>query len=567
VAGYRACLLFVRVHMRLAVFDWFDLIWGAILVVTMKNIISRANSSLTVGKAAWILSGSFAVSAVLGLLREKLLIAKFGLGPTLDAYIIAFSIPDFMFYLLVSGALSVTLIPVLSQRLQTGNKESAWQISASLMNLFAIGTAITSIVIFIFAPPLVKLIAAGSPKEVQDTAANLMRIIAVNPFLFSISSVLASMQQAFGRFFFNSLAPVVYNIGIITGIVWFAPAIGTQDNPAIVGVALGVGLGAILQLIIQTIGLAGLGFKYDRKIFWRNRGFRKVLKLLPARSLDQSIDYLNSIVERFLASFLVVGSIAAYNTAYVLRSVPITLIGVAISTAAFPKISARAASKRTDLFRKDIESVFNVLLWLSIPAAAIAFFMRGYLVRFLVGQGNTLIVSILGWFTLSIIFRALFQAATRAFYAQQDTSTPLKISVYSILLNIGLAVVFVNLYDVVGLAMAQTAVAIFEVLFLVIVLTKRIGTVFTKESFISTSKMLVAVFGMSVVNYVFVRYIFPLKAGDVGFFALAPKFGVIVVVTLASYVFFSHLLKIKESQPVVKGFLKLLYKPLKIHQP
>ena len=127
--------------------------------------------------------------------------------------------------------------------------------------------------------------------------------------------------------------------------------------------------------------------------------------------------------------------------------------------------------------------------------------------------------------------------------------------------------ILVNYFEVVGLAMAQTAVAIFEVCFLVIVLTKRVGTVVTKESFVGLGKMLIAVFGMAIVNYVFVRYIFPLKAGDVGFFALIPKFGITVAVSLGVYIILSHLLKIKESQPLVKGITKLVYKPLKIHQP
>ena len=511
-----------------------------------------------------MLSGSFLLSALLGLARERLLIANFGIGEQLDAYNIAFSVPDFMYYLLVSGALSVTFIPVLNQRLSNNNKSSAWRLSSSLLNLLAIVTFFSSILIFIFAEPLVSIIARGSSQEVQSTATSLMRIIAINPFLFSISTVLASMQQAVGRFFFNALAPVIYNIGIIIGIVFFAPAIGTPEDPAILGVALGVSLGAISQLLFQIFGMIGLGFEYKRAIFWKNTGFRKVLRLLPARSFDQSIDYLNSIVEKFIASFLFAGAITSYQAAFTLRNVPIALIGVAISTAAFPSITERAASTRTDLFRKDIAKTLEVIFWLSLPAAVIAFFMRGYLVRLLVGGGNLVISQILAWFTISIIFRAMFHTVTRSFYARQDTKTPLLVSIAAVLLNVVLAFMFVDVFGIVGLAMAQSAVAVFEVVVLIAILNKEIGTVFRSSHYISFAKMLVAALIMGSLNYLMLRYAFPLRASDVGFFTLAPKFGFMVFVSIVAYFVISYAFKIKHADPLIRKVAKLFYGRVKV---
>lgn len=532
----------------------------------MKKFLARANKSISIGWAASLLSGSFLLSALLGLLRERLLIANFGIGETLDAYIVAFSIPDFMYYILVSGALSVTFIPVFTQRLQTGNKESAWQLSSSLINLLAITTMTASVLIFIFAPWLTPIIAKGSSPEVQQTAASLMRIIAVNPFLFGISSVLASMQQAVGRFVFNALAPVIYNIGIIVGIVVFAPALGTPNDPNILGVALGVGLGAITQLLVQLLGMAGIGFKYQRHIFWKNLGFRRVLRLLPARSFDQSIDYFNAMVERFVASFLFAGAITSYQAALTLRTVPITLIGVAISTAAFPKISERAGSNRTDLFKKEFISLLRVIFWLALPASLIAFFMRGYLVRLLAGDGNPVIAAVLAWFTLSIVMRAMFHAVTRSFYAQQDTMTPLKISVFSILLNIVLAFILTDKMGIVGLAAAQSITALFEVTVLLFELKDKIGSFFTRSTWIAGLKMLIAGLGMSIVNYLFVSRVFPLRAEDVGFFTLAPKFVLIVLVSGIVYIGLSFALKIHEAGPVINSVGKFFYKPLKVER-
>lgn len=528
----------------------------------MDKLLSRANKSLTVGKAAWLLSGSFALSAVLGLLRERLLLANFGVGETLDAYIIAFSIPDFMFYLLVSGALSVTFIPVLTQRMKT-SKLAAWELSSSLVNFMAQLTLAASVLIFIFADPLVGVVARGASPYVKDTAADLMRIIAVNPFLFSISSVLASMQQAAGRFFFNSLAPVIYNIGIIIGIVFFAPAIGTPEEPAILGVALGVGLGAIMQLLVQLLGMWGMGFEYRTGVNWQDMSFKKVLSLLPARSLDQGIDYFNAIIERFIASFLFAGAITAYQAAFVLQNVPITLIGVAISTAAFPRISQKADARK-DVFRREIESVLKVILWLAIPAAIIAFIMRGYLVRLLIGSGNAVIASILGWFVFSIVFRALFHTVTRAFYAQQDTKTPLVVSIAAVLLNIVLGFTFVEYFGIAGLAMAQSAVAIFEVVVLMVILQGRVGKIITLKMLSYVWSFLLAGLAAAIVNYILVAQVFTLGVGDSGFFTLMPKFVIIVLTTLATYLVASFILKIEYAKPVVKALVNLVYRPIKI---
>src|SRR5690606_1216568 len=179
-----------------------------------------ANTRLTVQLAAVLLAGSTLLSSILGLYRDRLLNSLYyDTYPTgLDAYTVAFTVPDFMFYILVSGALSVTFIPVFNQRLATGNKESAWRLSSSMINLMALVTLAASILIIIFAEPIVQyLIGPGLSESSRALAVSMMRVIAVNPFLFAIATVIASMQQAVGRFAFYAMAPTVYNIGIIIG--------------------------------------------------------------------------------------------------------------------------------------------------------------------------------------------------------------------------------------------------------------------------------------------------------------------------------------------------------------
>ncbi len=533
--------------------------------------VARANQKLPISWAAGLLAGATLISSLLGLFRDRLLNANyFDTYPVgIDAYTVAFTIPDFMFFLLVSGALSVTFIPVFNERLVAGNKKSAWELSTSMINFMALMTMIASVLIIIFADQLVRyVVGPGLDESGHGLAVSMMRVIAINPFLFAISSVFASMQQAVGRFVFYALAPVVYNIGIIIGITVFANGItlfGAQIfEGGIMGVALGVVLGSIMQLIISACGLIGLGFDYRFKIYWKNYGFRTVLKLLPARSFDQGIDYFNSLVETNLASRMAAGTIRAYQQAFTLHMLPITLIGVAISTAAFPKMTERLAQGRPDLFRKELQAIIRVIVWLSLPTAAIAFFTRGYLVHFIKNGGESMIANILGILTIAILFRSVYHIAARSFYAQQDTKTPLYISIFTIGLNIFLAVLFTMHYDmgVYGLAWAQSIVAIIEVIILFIIMQMRIPHLINRTILGAFVRMLSATGFTSVAAY-FAVNVFALQATDQSFLSLFPKFAIICLFSGSVYILCSRLMSISEVDPVIQKINSIFFGQLK----
>lgn len=537
----------------------------------VKRFFARAKGRLTVGTAASLLAASTLVSSVLGLYREKLLLSYYldTYPQGLDAYRVAFTIPDFMFFILVSGALSVTLIPVLNERLAAGNTKSAWELCSSLVNLLAIATFITSVLIIIFAEPLVQyVVAPGLDESTRGLAVSLMRVIAINPFLFSISTVMASMQQAIGRFFFFALAPMSYSLGIIFGILVLTNNITifgvTIFEGGIMGVALGVVLGSILQLIVSAIGMKGINFDYRFKIFWQNLGFKQVRRLLPARSFDQGIDYLITVAETNLASFLKAGSISMYHIATTLHMVPINLIGVAISTAAFPKMTERLAQGRRDLFRKELQTVLRVIIWLALPITAITFLGRGYIVSFLKVGGSNEIAGILSVLAVAILFRSVFHLASRSFYAQQDTRTPLYISIGAILLNIILAAYFVFNTDlgVFGLAAAQSIVSVFEVLLLFSIMQRRIKNLFNAKFVHGVLRMISATGLMFVVTYIMIK-IFNLTAFGESFFALLPPFVLIVSVSLAAYLLFSKLLQLEEADPVLKKLKDFVFSRIK----
>jgi putative peptidoglycan lipid II flippase len=527
---------------------------------------------MSLNVAASLLAGSSLFASLLGLVRERIFNSTYYLTyPTgADAYRVAFTVPDFMFIILVSGALSVSFIPVFNQRLSKGNRKSAWELSTSIINLMALATLVTSVLILIFAEPLVRyVVGPGLDESSRALAVSMMRVLAVSPFLFAIATVITSMQQAVGRFAFFALAPALYNVGIIIGLLFFTDGINLFGWQAfeggIMGVALGVVLGAILQLIVSTLGLIGMGFDYQFKIFWKNQGFRKVLRLLPPRSLDQGIDYVNSIVETNLASRMIAGSVNAYQQVTTLVYMPINLIGVAISTAAYPRMTERLAQGRADLFKKELISVLRVIIWLTLPITVVAILARGYVVNFIVNGGDPYMASILSVLGIAILFRSVYFICARSFYAQQDTKTPLYISFFTIGLNIVLAVTLTLVFGmgVQGLAWAAVIGAVSEVTILFVLMARRIPGLFDRVFLGALARMLSAAGFTTVITYALVT-ILPLGANDDSFFTTFPKFALISFVSLLSYVLISYAFRLSETKPILARAKRIFFSRPKV---
>lgn len=521
--------------------------------------IAKANQKMSVRLAAVILSTSTLVSALLGIYRDRLLnsmyLDTYKVG--IDAYTVAFTIPDFMYLLLVSGALAVTFIPVFNSRMAKNNRESAWQMSTSLMNFLALVTMAASVLIMIFAPVLVKyVVGPGLSESGQELATSMMRVIAINPFLFAVATVITSIQQAVGRFVFNALAPTMYNLGIIIGALWFTNGISIFGHQifsgGIMGVALGVVLGAVMQLIVSSIGLIGLGFDYRFKIFWRNRGFRKILSLLPARSADQGLDYVSSIVDTNLASRMADGTIRAYQQATTLYNMPINLIGVSIATAAFPQLTERIGAGRKDLFIKELRSAMRLIIWFSLPIAVMMFFCRGYIVSIIDRGGNGTIAMLLGIFCIAIFLRSIFHIMSRSFYAFQDTKTPLIVSLITLAIAIGFEVWFVfGLHTgAAGIAWGQVIWAALELGCLIVLILRRVPDLFDRNFWLAIGRMAIATGLMGIITYAMVRTV-NLQFENQNMLMVLFPLGCIGIVSVLVYLGLSKVLKIEEADPIL----------------
>lgn len=528
----------------------------------MNKWLNRANRRVSLISAAALLVGASLFGQLLGFMRTQIVNGNFNAPGhiTTDAYFAAFKIPDFFFYTIAAGALGVAFMPFLADKLQQGDRQSVWKLTSGLLNFLGILMFAVGLALLIFTEPLLRLVVGHNltPSQTHD-AVTIMRLVAFNPLLFTISGVLTSLQQTFGRFFFYAIAPIIYNGCIIASVYIF------KDNIGLVGLGIGALAGAVIQLLIVLLGLVGLRFRYYPTINFHNPEFLKVLRNLPPRSIDQGIDSINSIVETNRASVLGQGAITYYENAYTLHLAPILLVGTAISTAAFPRLNDRLAQGRPDLFRKDFLEVMRAMIWIIMPVVVIAFFTRAYWARLIFKNIAPTISLLLGFLVGAILFRTLYAIISRYFYAQKDTRTPLFVSLFTIALNIFLAFTLAkpSAYGISGLAIAQSIVAAFEVLILMIIMLWRDPKLFDVRFWGGVMRIL-SVTGFTVLTTYIMVSLFPLVATDKGFITLGTKLLVIVLPTIIVHVGLSSLFGLEEVQPVTRKLKALALKPVRI---
>jgi putative peptidoglycan lipid II flippase len=531
----------------------------------MNQWLNRANQRISLPGAAALLIGASLFGQLLGFIRTQVINGNFN-SPgniTTDAYFAAFKIPDFFFYAIAAGALGVAFMPFLADKLKEGDRQTIWKLTSGLLNLLSIAMAVIGVVMLVFTEPLLRLVVSNnlSPDQMHD-AVTIMRIIAFNPLLFTISGVLTSLQQTFGRFFFYALAPITYNVFIILSVYIFKDSIG------LVGLGIGALAGAVAQLAIVFFGLKGLHFRWQPIINVRSTEFRQILRNLPPRSIDQGVDQINSIVETNRASALGPGKITFYENAYILHLVPILLFGTTIATAAFPRLNDRLAQGRPDLFRRDFLQVLRVMIWIILPVAVITFFGRAYFARLVYKNLAPEIAIILGFLVGAIIFRTLYAIISRYFYSHKDTRTPLFVSLFIIALNIYLAFTLARPvtqggYGIAGLAIAQSIVAAIEVLILVVLMYWRDLKLFNWEFWKGVVRTL-SVTGFTVITAYIMVHLFPLEVTDRGFITLGTKLFLIIVPTITVHIAISTLYGLDEVRPVIARIRQFTMKPVRI---
>lgn len=397
--------------------------------------------------AAFIIAFSVALSRILGLIRYRLLASHFGEDlKLLDSFIAASILPDAIFEVLIFGAIALAFIPVFSQYLSKEKIDQAWKLSSSMITISLLIFVVLTVIILTVADYIAPVIAPGlvaKDPTTQPLIGNLLRIMIFAQLFFVISIFLTGILQSFQRFLVPAIASVFYNAGIILAILFLTPFFG------IYAPAIGMIIGAILHLSVQLPLAYALGFRFRPKLDFRNKDVRATFGLMWPRSLTLGLLRIADIINVAIASIAAVGSIVAFNFAQVLQLVPTSLFAGALAQASLPSLSIEFNQRRLEQFKQVFVQTFHQIVFLILPAAAILAILRIPVVRLVFGAKDfpwditVLTGRLLIAFSIGIIGQSLSLLLARSFYAIKDSMTPLKIQVFTVLLNIGMSFLLV----------------------------------------------------------------------------------------------------------------------------
>ena len=414
--------------------------------------------------ASLILTGAALASRILGWIRLLVIGSQFGASSELDAYFAAFRIPDAIFQLVVAGALSAALIPVFSSYRARADEAEAWKLASSVINLVLIALIVISAFMAIFAPVFVPIVAPGFDEPTTELTVQLTQIMLVSPVLIGMGAVVSGILNSYQQFTIPSLAPLAYNLVIIGAAIFLAPIIGIE------GLAVGVVIGSAAHLAIQLPSLSRVGRRFELRIDIDHPGVRKVARLMGPRMLGLAAGQLNFLVSTILASGLAAGSLTAYNYAFQLSQLPVGIIGVSVATALFPTMSQDAALGRIGEIRRQVAGAIKVLIFVAAPLMAVMIVLREPLTSVFYQYGlfsqeaTARTASALAWFAVGLIGHIVVHVLARAFYAMQDTRTPVTWAIVAVAINVPLMVLLVGPMGIEGLALALSISSVIEVI-------------------------------------------------------------------------------------------------------
>lgn len=456
----------------------------------MKKFFNGQINSITT--AALLVALSSLLSRFLGIFRDRILAGEFGAGDTLDIYYAAFRLPDLIFNLLVLGALSAGFIPIFTGLLkdksgaQTKDNPAAWQLANSILNLLTLALIVLSVLIIFFSPGLMKLVAPGFSLEKQKLTIALTRIMFLSPIFLGISSVFGGILQSFKRFFVYSLAPIMYNLGIIIGALYFVPLWGVY------GLAWGVVFGAIMHLAIQVPTALNLGFKPKLFLTLKDKNIRRIGRLMVPRTLSLAVSQVNLLVITAIASTLTSGSLTIFNFANNLQSFPVGIFGISFAIAVFPTLSAQTLDKNK--FKENFSSTMRQIFFFIIPSTVLLLTLRAQIIRVVLGTGRfdwqdtILTLNTLGFFSLSLFAQGGLPLLVRMFYARENSKTPFYVGLVSVFINVLLAIWLGRRLGVAGLALAFSLSSIINFMLLWLILKLELGEMDESRILISVAK-------------------------------------------------------------------------------
>jgi len=514
---------------------------------------------------------SFAAAKVISLAQTFVIARAFGISADYDAFVTANKVPEQIYNVIAGGAIAFAFIPVFTGLLARQEQDKAWRTASHVVNTIFTATFVASLLAFIFAPWLIaNVVAPGFDLANQAQTVDLMRILLVSTIIFSISGIAMGVLQSYNMFLFPALAPIMYDVGILFGVLVLIPVMGIS------GIAVGAVLGAALHLGVQIPGLARIGIHWKPEWGWNDPELRRVIKLMIPRVADIGVISILAIVTTNILSRLGTGAASAFDWGWRLMQIPETLIGTAMGVVIFPTLAALSSLGDVAGKRDAMSGALRFILIGTIPSA-IGLILIGRPMISLLERGafdssaSALVYSTLQFFALGIIVHSALEIIARSFYADKDTFTPLLVAVGGFLVNLVAAVVFSNVLavermavfniaavttgslglmtepgNVGGLALANTLGVLFEVVVLAFVLRKRWHGLNEHSIAQTTAKTLAASLGMGLAVVAVEAAWAMLGLADRGFVFIVAQIGVQVVLGVAAFALVAYLLRMDE---------------------
>lgn len=397
-------------------------------------------------EAAYLLGFFTLLSQILALIRDRLLAANFGAGHALDIYYSAFRIPDFIFVTVGSLVAISVLVPFIIEKINV-SVENGKKFIDNIFSFFFLLIVFVSVIAFILIPHIIPILFAGFEATDFPELILITRILLLSPILLGLSNFFGSITQVYKKFIIYSLSPLAYNLGIILGILFFYPLLGLK------GLVWGVILGAVLHLLIQIPFVFKQGMFPKFSLNFNFKGIREVIFLSIPRTFTLAITQITTIFLLVMATFMKDGSVAIFNFSLNLQSVPLAIIGVSYSIAAFPTLAKYFTDGNRGKFMSEmITSARHIIFW-SIPISILFIVLRAQIVRTILGAGefswsNTrLTAACLALFSVSVVAQSLILLFVRGYYAMGNTRKPLIIGTISGIFIIIFSYYFVEIFD------------------------------------------------------------------------------------------------------------------------
>lgn len=525
------------------------------MIATTKNFLQKSVNLLlkqqtNILSAAFIIMATVILSQFLGLIRQRFLVGIFGASNTLGVYLASSRLPDFLFQLIIAGALSSAFIPVFAEYVAKG-KEKEGHIFASTLLTLGLGIFfILSLILLIFAPWFCSLVAPGFSSSEILLMANLMRVIIVGELLFIIGSFLSAVLQSYSHFFIPGIAAAAYNLGIIIGMVSLSGVLG------IYAPAVGVIIGSAIFVVIQIPLIKKVGFSFHPAALKHVEGLKEVLHLMWPRTLSLAIFQIGTLLTVTLVSFLSDPgrNYVIFDYAQTLAFAPVALFGQTIAQAAFPVLS-RQRDKKEAFKATFLTSLFQ-MLYIILPVSILFVVLRIPVVRLIYGASQfdwaatVLTGRVMALFAVSMFAQALIYLVSRAFYALHDTFLPLIVGTISTIFMLGVAAIFIFWLKmgIGSIAVAYSLGSLFQFVILFVCLSYKTGGFGKMAILVPFTKIFVASFFTGFALYIPLKLLDQLVFNTTYTINLILLTGITSCIGLSLYLFLTWLFDVREAE-------------------